>query len=201
MNPCDSLPFDSLDMFFPLWNRCASPSLLNSTSLKKDSVCVLYFYEDQSSFLVCFYNLGSWAFQWINSEFWLPLCRLSHLVTCLKHYEDFLFSPFLSFITSFFLIILFYCFMCAGVFVCMYAWATHLCNTLRSHKRASDPLGLDLHIIVSHRVCSENQPRTFGTAASTLKNWDIASVSQRLSLLQWESDYFSNLSGFFFESL
>lgn len=137
MNPCDLLPFDFLDMFFALWNRCASPSLLNSTSVKKDSVCALYFYDDQSFFLVCFYNLGSWAFQWINSEFWLPLCRLSHLVTCLKHCKDFLFSPFLSFINSFFLIILFYCFMCPGVlFVCMHE--QHICaipsEVIRGHQ-------------------------------------------------------------------
>lgn len=145
MNPYDSLPFDSLDMFFPLWNRCASLSLLSSTSVKNDSVCVLYFYEDQSSFLVCFYNLGSWVFQGINSEFWLPLCRLSYLVTCLKHYKDFLFSPFLlsfhSFITSFLLIILFYCFMCTGVlFVCMHE--QHICaipsDAIRGHQSPWD---------------------------------------------------------------
>lgn len=143
MNPCDSLPFDSLDMLFPLWNRCASPSLLNSTSVKNDSVCVLYFYEDQSSFLVCFYNLGSWTFQGINSEFWLPLCRLSYLVTCLKHYKDFLFFSLPSFLPFFhyffpfdYFILLFYVYRS---FVCMYAWATHLCNTLiRGHQSPWD---------------------------------------------------------------
>lgn len=204
MNPCDSLPFDSLDMFFPLWNRCASPSLLNSTSVKNDSVCVLYFYEDQSSFLVCFYNLGSWTFQGINSEFWLPLCRLSYLVTCLKHYKDFLFFSLPSFLPFFhyffpfdYFILLFYVYRS---FVCMYAWATHLCNTLRRHKRASEPLGLDLHIIVSHHICAENQPRPSGTAVSTLKNWDIASVPQRLFFFFCNGSLIISLifQGFFF---
>lgn len=42
--------------------------------------------------------------------------------------------------------------MCLGVFACVYVCAPHTCIANEGRKRASDPLELELQMVVSHLV-------------------------------------------------
>lgn len=48
-----------------------------------------------------------------------------------------------------FLSILFYVYGCCA---CMYVFAPHVCSVLKGQKRVSDPLELELELVVSHQM-------------------------------------------------
>lgn len=57
-----------------------------------------------------------------------------------------------------------------GCFTCMYVCVLHVDSTHKGQKRASDPLGLELQMLVSYRVLLGLRPRSSAKPASALNH-------------------------------